>query len=211
MVEDGVGFNHIINHIALGDLKVKVVAVNKQFVITFRTSQLHRRVAHFSFSYWKMRKAMRRNKCRPDIAIHTHSSYSLIVKWLHLWQLRVEIKIDCIAVFRVPHCWSSVKGGAHACFVTAPDICASTKCMSVYGNVICDGILFAFYMGLSHMCSIPKTTHLFGSELFWGRKVFTIVVAKVVVAHYGDRLQGKTPYNIQHKSLNISSNQKPPN
>ena len=210
MVEDGVGFNHIINHIALGDLKVKVVAVNKQFVITFRTSQLHRRVAHFSFSYWKMRKALGTSADQTLQYIHI-GSYSLIVKWLHLWQLRVEIKIDCIAVFRVPHCWSSVKGGAHACFVTAPDICASTKCMWVYGNVICDGILFAFYMELSHMCSIPKTTHLFGSELFWGRKVFTIVVAKVVVAHYGDRLQGKTPYNIQHKSLNISSNQKPQN
>ena len=42
---------------------------------------------------------------------------------IHMWQSRVEIKdhsvthFDCIAVFEVPYCWTSVKGGVHTCFV----------------------------------------------------------------------------------------------
>ena len=59
--------------------------------------------------------------------------------------------------------------------------------------------------------SIPETTHLFGSELFWGRKVFTVIVSKVVVAHDGDWLQAKT---IQRTVIFIYPNSQlsePPN
>ena len=44
---------------------------------------------------------------------------------IHMWQSHVEIEgcfvayFDCITVFKVPYRWTSVKGGAHTCFVDA--------------------------------------------------------------------------------------------
>ena len=39
-----------------------------------------------------------------------------------MWQFCVDYSVtyfDHIAVFEVPYCWTSVKGGAHMCFVDA--------------------------------------------------------------------------------------------
>ena len=52
-----------------------------------------------------------------------------------MWQSRVEIKdysvayFDCIAAFEVPYCWTSIKGGAHTCFVDAWISNNSTNCI----------------------------------------------------------------------------------
>ena len=46
----------------------------------------------------------------------------------YVWQSRVEIEdyivtyFDCIAAFKAPYHWTSVKGGAHKCFVDSLDI-----------------------------------------------------------------------------------------
>ena len=50
-----------------------------------------------------------------------------------MWQSCVEIEgysvvyFNCIAAFKAPYCWTSVKGGAYMCFVDSLDIHASTK------------------------------------------------------------------------------------
>ena len=50
-----------------------------------------------------------------------------------MWQSRVEIEdysiayFDQIAVFEVPYRWTSVKGGAHMCFIDSLDIHTSTR------------------------------------------------------------------------------------
>ena len=53
----------------------------------------------------------------------------------YMWQSHVEIEsysvayFDCIAAFEAPYHWTSVKGGAHMCFVDSLDIHASPKCV----------------------------------------------------------------------------------
>ena len=70
-------------------------------------------------------------ECRTDRRkgwIHTLSpthlvTSSAIKSWE--WQFCVEIEdysvayFNCIVVFEAPYCWTSIKGGAHTCFVDA--------------------------------------------------------------------------------------------
>ena len=51
-----------------------------------------------------------------------------------VWQFHIEsadyysaMYFNCSAAFEVPYCCTSVKGGAHTCFVNLLDIHASTK------------------------------------------------------------------------------------
>ena len=94
---------------------------------------------------------------------------------LHMWKSRVKIEnysvayFDCIAAFKVPYRWTSVKRGAHKCFVDLLYIsCIYGARMSstLNGssaikhfkhsdvNKIRDRITFDFYTGLPHnLCS----------------------------------------------------------
>ena len=64
-----------------------------------------------------------------------YCSSSIDCHMMYMWQSRVEIKdysiayFDCIAAFKAPYRWTSVKGKAHMHF----------------------GVIFDFYMRLSHM------------------------------------------------------------
>ena len=89
----------------------------------------------------------------------------------NMWQSHVKIEgdfvvyFDHIAVFEALCHWTSIKGGAHTCFVDALISNESTKHMSptLNGNSViwrfegsdaietCNGITFNFYTGLPHI------------------------------------------------------------
>ena len=62
-----------------------------------------------------------------------HVSFIIDHNVLHMWQSRVKIEgysvayFDRIAAFKVPYCWTSIKGRAHMRFLDLLDIHASTK------------------------------------------------------------------------------------
>ena len=90
---------------------------------------------------------VRSNTKHPSIHILTFETncyeeawlHQYTVNWfklqLHVWQSRVEIEgysvayFDRIAVFEVLYFWTSVKGGAHTCFIDAWISDESTKCV----------------------------------------------------------------------------------
>ena len=140
------------------------------------------------------------------LLLHTHRLKIVY----HMWQSRVEVEdysvmyFDCIAAFKAPYCWTSVKGRAHTCFVDAwiyvlrrlvsysliynvrmsPALNRSLaiRCFKHRDEVeIHDGII-DFYMGLSHM--YVRFFFFFAKIMkWWSRKQF-VLERNVLSSHH---------------------------
>ena len=123
------------------------------------------------------------NVCRKNSPNLTHYVCNFMFVWMdesrvlytaeysqaptNMWQSRVEIKgysvmyFDRIAVFEAPYHWTSVKDGAHMCFMDA--LISNESMKHIWAPPfkgsdvieICDGITFDFYVGLP-LHHIPK-------------------------------------------------------
>ena len=76
------------------------------------------------------------------------------------------VYFDCIAAFKAPYCWTSIKGGAHTRFVDSLDIYEARMSPTINRSNFEKGITFDFHMGLPQYFNLPYDNHCFGNRLF---------------------------------------------